>query len=349
MDYTNAVAQGDEAARQKALNDLDAYAEDFGAFIESANPNLPKAAVAELLRQHVATLTTVIDAQGVKTAQESGDQMNAYPTLRTAFAHMDMEASALASGIATQFPDRFPGMVDTPAAGLRSALTQLLSEHALLLIKTIDAATHSRTIEYEAAFAALDANSIDLSKAVGSVYGDDAGTAFLGLWRKHIGFFVDYALALIDNNDVAKEKAANELTGYAQDFAAFLNSANPDLPADVVAGSVTEHAKTTLAAIDATVMDDPAAYYAALRTAYSHMSMIANGLSDAIIAQFPDIFGVEEPVAMAGHDMAEMTASEEMTDTMEMTGTMEMSGTMEMTDTMAMTDTMTDTMSDRDD
>ncbi|MEZ4870182.1 MAG: plastocyanin/azurin family copper-binding protein [Caldilineaceae bacterium] len=301
VDYTMAVAQGNEDARQQALVALDGYAEDFGAFIESANPYLPKAAVAKLLREHVATLTAVIGAQGVATIHASGDQMTVYPALRMAFAHMDMEAMALAMGIAQQFPDKFPGAADSAAANLRSALNQLQAEHALLLIKAADAALHARNIEYEAAFAALDANTVDLANAVGSVYGQAAGDAFLPLWRKHIGFFMDYALASIEGNEKTKQQAADALMEYSTDFGAFIHSANPNLPVAAVAALADEHVHTTLAAIDASAADQPDAYYAALRKAFAHMGMIANGLSDAIIAQFPDQFN-DEPMDMASQE-----------------------------------------------
>ncbi len=69
VDYTNAVATKDEAARTKATDDLTGYAEDFGAFLASANPNLTVEAVKGLLGPHVGTLTAVIDAQGASNPE----------------------------------------------------------------------------------------------------------------------------------------------------------------------------------------------------------------------------------------------------------------------------------------
>jgi len=73
----------------------------------------------------------------------------------------------------------------------------------------------------------------------------------LPLSRKHIGFFIDYTLALIAADNVARDKATGELTAYAGELAAFLVSANPNLPAAAVTDLVTIHAATTLAVIDA--------------------------------------------------------------------------------------------------
>lgn len=325
VDYTTGLAKGDKSMQDKAVADLTQYADDFGAFLESANPNLPKAAVANLLRMHAQSLLEVINDQAMDTPQKSGDQLKAYPALETAYAHMDMFASALASAIAKQFPDKFPGDAQSPAADLRSTLNLALGEHTYLVAKSAAAALAARDIEYEAAFASLDKNSQDLAAAIGSIYGDAAGKAFLPLWRKHIGFFVDYSLALIQKDEKARQKAVDNLTGYAADFGAFLNSANPNLPAEAATALVKAHAISTLQVLDAGA--DQAKFYTALRAAYAHMPMIANPLADAIIVQFPDKFGTE----------ADLMAQPAVTDTMTMSGTEMMTGTESSTGAESMT------------
>src|SRR5207244_829477 len=62
-----------------------------------------KAAVADLVKHHVVTLKTVIDAQAAK------DPDKAYVALRTAAGHMQMIADPLAEAIVKQFPDKFRG------------------------------------------------------------------------------------------------------------------------------------------------------------------------------------------------------------------------------------------------
>jgi hypothetical protein len=89
------------AMQDQAVADLVAYTEDFGAFLSSANPNLPKDTVAELVKMHVLTLKDVIDAQA------AGDPTTTYMKLREAYAHMGMIADPLAAAIVAQFPDKF--------------------------------------------------------------------------------------------------------------------------------------------------------------------------------------------------------------------------------------------------
>lgn len=175
------------------------------------------------------------------------------------------------------------------ASDLRVALNTLLAEHIYLASSATGAALGGRTPEFQAAAGALDSNSVSLSKAIGSVYGEDAGTAFLALWRKHIGFVVDYTTGVATKNTLKQDKAVQDLLGYANDFGAFLNSACPGLPTSVVADLVRGHITSLKTVIDAQAASNPAVYNN-IRTAAAHMQMIADPLAAAIAKQFPDRF-----------------------------------------------------------
>ncbi|HWP90793.1 MAG TPA: copper amine oxidase N-terminal domain-containing protein [Thermodesulfobacteriota bacterium] len=287
VDYTTGVATNDKAKQDQAVANLIQYSQDFAAFINSASPSLPVDVVAELVKGHILTLKEVIDAQA------AGDYGKAYTSLRTAAAHMPMIADAHAGAIAKQFPDKFPGSTDSSAATLRSNLNLLLREHVFLAASATGAALGGRQAEFEAAAAALDANSVDVAKAIGSVYGAEAGEAFLPLWRKHIGFVVDYTTGVATKDQAKQEKAVADLVQYTQDFGAFLNSASPALPTDVVADLVKTHVLTLKTVIDAQAGGDQAKAYSDLRTAASHMQMIGDPLAETIVKQFPNNFAMK--------------------------------------------------------
>ncbi|MGE3594480.1 MAG: hypothetical protein AB7N70_02955 [Dehalococcoidia bacterium] len=179
---------------------------------------------------------------------------------------------------------------NTKAAELRTVLNGLLSEHVALASSATAGALGGRQAQFDGAAAALDDNSVDLSKAIGSVYGAQAEQAFLPLWRKHIGFFVDYTQGVAAKDQAKQQKAVADLTQYAQDFGAFLAAANPNLPKETIAGLVTDHVLTLKAVVDAQASGDQARQYAAIREAYGHMHMIADPLAGAIVTQFPDTF-----------------------------------------------------------
>ena len=179
---------------------------------------------------------------------------------------------------------------DNKAADLRVALNGLLAEHVTLAAAATNAALGGRTPEFQAAAGALDANSVDLSKAIGSVYGKGAEDAFLPLWRKHIGMFVDYTTGVATKDKAKQDKAVNDLVAYTQDFGAFLNGANPNLPKNVVADLVKSHALSLKEVVDAQGAGDQAKAFAGLRKAAAHMQNIADPLAGAIVKQFPQKF-----------------------------------------------------------
>ncbi len=85
-----------------AKSDLNGSRAAFGVFIASANPNLPKEAVAAELVPQIQTLLSAIDAQAAKDPGQ-------YATLSAAAEHMSTMAALLAGGIAKQFPQKFGG------------------------------------------------------------------------------------------------------------------------------------------------------------------------------------------------------------------------------------------------
>jgi hypothetical protein len=173
---------------------------------------------------------------------------------------------------------------------LRNTLNLALREHAVLAAMATGSALGGRSGEFNAAANALDGNSIDIAKAIGSIYGADAEKAFLPLWRKHIGFVVDYTTGLAAKDKAQQDKAVKDLIGYADDFGAFLSSANPNLPKAVVSDLVKGHILTLKDVVDAQAVKEWPKVYSDLRLAAAHMAMIADPLGVAIAKQFPERF-----------------------------------------------------------
>ncbi|MFP5350956.1 MAG: hypothetical protein ACLGIB_00120 [Actinomycetota bacterium] len=282
VDYT--LAGGEGAAAAKAKKNLDGYRSDFGAFIDAATSGtLPKQAVADALKPHVeATLTAIDTVLGKREG-------NPFIELKKAAHHMPMIANALAGGIADD--QGIEGDVTAPSAQLQSALTHGLNEHEYLagIAVAMGVMKGPDSAEFEAAAAALDENSVDLSKAVASVYGNAGGKQFLELWRTHIGFFVDYTLA--GGEGAAAAKAKKNLDGYRSDFGAFIEGATEgELTKADVEGALKPHVEATLAAIDAVLGRSDANPFLELKEAAHHMPMIASALANAIVNQQPETF-----------------------------------------------------------
>lgn len=200
--------------------------------------------------------------------------------------------SLVATAVALVAVAASAGAQSAAGADLRTTLNTTLSEHVYLAAAATGAALDGRSEEFAQAAGALDANSVALSQAIGSVYGADAAGAFLALWRRHIGFFVHYTTGVAQQDRMAQEKAVSDLVGYATVFAAFLNSANPNLPRETVAELVKTHVVSLKEVVDAQGRKDWTAAYARLRDAAGHMRMIADPLAGAIVRQFPEKFAM---------------------------------------------------------
>ena len=172
----------------------------------------------------------------------------------------------------------------TEAAELRAALTSLLNDHVWLAGNALDTAVKKKgdlkDPHVVGAVKALDANSVALAKAVGSVY-PDAEKPFLASWRQHIGFFVNYTLGKATKNDKQIAKAKADLDKYRTSFGELINSVVPELPADAVAEELKPHVASLYAAIDASVAGKPD-YQAKLTMAAGHMLMTADVLAGGI-------------------------------------------------------------------
>jgi hypothetical protein len=180
------------------------------------------------------------------------------------------------------------GSVSGAASTLLVTLDAGLKEHVYLAAMATENALGGRKAGFEAAAAALDENSVALSRAIGSVFGADAEKAFLPLWRSHIGFVVDYTSNFADK--AKQDKAVSDLLGYTQTFGTFLNGAIPALPKDAAADLVKMHILTLKDVIDAQHAKDFMKADSMLREAAHHMGMISSGLADAIVKQFPAKF-----------------------------------------------------------
>jgi hypothetical protein len=170
---------------------------------------------------------------------------------RTAAAHMPMTAATLAAGLGKATDQ--PGDATSEASELRVGLTALLQEHVYLAGYAVDTAyvAGADSEEFKLAADALDGNSQDLAAAVGSLAGEEKQDAFLKLWRQHIGFFVDYAVATKTGDDAAAAQAQKSLNGYRQDAGAFFESVSGgELPKEAVAKNLKGHINTLSKAID---------------------------------------------------------------------------------------------------
>ena len=282
VEYTLGRATGDDARVDEARSDLEGYKAASSAFFEEITGGVVTAdQVAAVLAPHTVTTFAAIDAL-------VAGETTTFTLVREAGQVMPDIAAALAAAIAAAVPDQFPDDPNGSPAATRAVLTHLLQEHVYLAgIALEQAVEYGGDLENPAvvaAVAALDENSIALADVVGSVAGSENGEAFLGLWREHIGFFVEYTLGRATGDDARAEEARTALDGYklaAGDF--FEEITAGELTAEGLIPSLEEHTETVFATIDALTSGSPEVF-AKLRVAAQHMPHAAAALAAGIVA-----------------------------------------------------------------
>jgi hypothetical protein len=136
----------------------------------------------------------------------------------------------------THLPDHSPTTTavapdTTEAAALRATLTSLLSDHVWLAGNALDTAVQHKgdlkDPQVVGAVKALDANSVALSKAIGSVYPDAESRSWPPGATAH-RILVNYTLGKATKDDKQVAKAKADLDAYRTSFGQLINSVVPE-------------------------------------------------------------------------------------------------------------------------
>jgi hypothetical protein len=172
------------------------------------------------------------------------------------------------------------------ASDLRALLGRLFGEHAALAMNATNQGV-TGSPSFKATAAALDRNSVALSKAIGSVYGAKAAKTFLDgkfMWRDHIRFFVDYTVALAKKDRAAQNRAVANLQRYTVVFGDFLAGAT-GLPKLAVRNDLLGHVLELKRQLDQFASRKYAAAAKTYSAAYAHMFATADLVAGAIAKQ----------------------------------------------------------------
>jgi hypothetical protein len=99
--FLDATEAGSEPRRKAAVGQMTRNAGQIAAFLNNANPNLPKDAVLSLLGAHAAHHVAAIDATRRRNWTREAE------VWEMMVKHLYKIADALTDGIVKQFPDRF--------------------------------------------------------------------------------------------------------------------------------------------------------------------------------------------------------------------------------------------------
>ncbi len=177
----------------------------------------------------------------------------------------------------------------TSRAQFHDAMRKLWEDHVTYTAFFYTAAIHGGDDAGQLATRLLR-NQDDIGNAVKPFYGEDAGNKLSALLRDHILVAADLVKAAKARDAAAQEQATKRWYANADEIAAFLSSANPNWPRQVLQDALHGHLAMTTAAVVAKLHKDTAAAIAAYDKGHEHMLMVSDVLSTGIVKQFPARF-----------------------------------------------------------
>ena len=283
VSFAEGVRDGDEAATRAAADDLEETSARLGASLESATGGAVKAIEP---REDAGQLRAYV------SAQSKGDHAAAYAVERQLQARLGRQGSALATSLAGPVD---PAGATSQQQELAARWQLLFGEHAVLAGDVVRAGLTGAD-DFEAATAALDANTAALTSAVGGVVPPEQAKAFSTMWADQLDAAVGYARATSEQDAAGRAQARERLVASGQALTTFFSDATGGrLSAASLGPALERHASALLGQADAWAASDAGKAYGLAAADYAGLA----GLATPAAGAFAQTVAAEAPVGGA--------------------------------------------------
>lgn len=167
---------------------------------------------------------------------------------------------------------------------------RLWVDHVLWTSNYITSATTAGAEDQKDVLERLLRNQEDIGNAIKPVYGEEAGNTLTDLLKEHIVLAGGIVEAAKSGDQTKLNQLNKEWYRNADDIAAFLSSANPNLKIDELKKLLYAHLELVADDLNASLKKDWQARIVSIDDGMTHIIMMSDVISEAVVKQFPDKF-----------------------------------------------------------
>ena len=171
-----------------------------------------------------------------------------------------------------------------------NSFRKLWIDHVLWTSNYITSATTPGTENQEEILARLMKNQEEIGNAIKPYYGEEAGNQLTTLLKEHITLAGEIVAAANTGNQAKLDELNKKWYANADEMAAFLSKANPNLKLADVKSLLYMHLKSITDDLATSLAKDWNANIAAIDEGVTHIIMMSDTITNAIIKQFPEKF-----------------------------------------------------------
>lgn len=167
---------------------------------------------------------------------------------------------------------------------------RLWMDHVLWTSNYITSATTAGAEDQKQVLARLLKNQEDIGNSIKPYYGNEAGNKLTELLKEHIVIAGDIVEAAKRGQGAKVNQLNKDWHRNADDIAAFLSGANPHLKNEDVKKLMYTHLELVTDDLTASLVKDWDARILSIDDGMTHIIMMADAISDAVVKQFPEKF-----------------------------------------------------------